>query len=62
MRGGVGAGEFDIGEGGGGAVDAGVGAGAGTGVGEGRYPPMAQREDSRLQLPEVSKAPRDGAT
>ena len=35
MRGGIGAGEFDIGVGGTGVVDAGVGAGAGMGVGVG---------------------------
>ena len=27
-----------------------------------RYPPVARRADSRLQLPEVSKAPLDGTT
>ena len=87
-RGGIGAGNFDIGVGDGGVVDADVGAEAGPGVGVGagagaggtgagagavtiwaqvlalirRYPSVAQRADSRLQLPEVSKAPLDGAT
>ena len=27
-----------------------------------RYPPMAQQADSQLQLPQVSRAPLDGAT
>ena len=27
-----------------------------------RYPPVVERVDSRLQVPDVSKAPLDGAT
>ena len=59
---------------GGAVVDAGVDAGAGTGVGVGTgagasgigagagTATMAQRADSRLRLPEVSKTSLDGAT